>query len=94
MKSTLLFKSVAVACLLAISLTGTSQSKPTPPKFIEEVTKKGDEIVIPYKKYTLANGLTILVHEDHSDPVVYVDVTYHVGSAREQEGRSGFAHFF
>ncbi|MGZ3884027.1 MAG: M16 family metallopeptidase, partial [Bacteroidia bacterium] len=56
--------------------------------------KKGNEIVIPYKKYVLANGLTILVHEDHSDPVVYTDVTYHVGSAREQEGRSGFAHFF
>jgi zinc protease len=64
------------------------------PKFIEEVSKKGEEIVIPYRKYALPNGLTILVHEDHSDPVVYVDVTYHVGSAREQEGRSGFAHFF
>jgi zinc protease len=64
------------------------------PKFVEEVTKKGNEIVIPYKKYVMPNGLTILVHEDHSDPVVYVDVTYHVGSSREQEGRSGFAHFF
>jgi zinc protease len=51
-------------------------------------------MVIPYKKYVLSNGLTILIHEDHSDPVAYVDVTYHVGSAREQEGRSGFAHFF
>lgn len=63
-------------------------------KLIEEVTKKGDEIVIPYKKYKLDNGLTILVHEDHSDPIVHVDVTYHVGSAREELGRSGFAHFF
>jgi zinc protease len=42
----------------------------------------------------LANGLTIVVHEDHSDPIAYVDVTYHVGSNREQQGRSGFAHFF
>jgi zinc protease len=64
------------------------------PKFIEEVKKTGNEVVIPYKKYKLPNGLTILVHEDHSDPMVYTDVTYHVGSAREQEGRSGFAHFF
>jgi zinc protease len=63
-------------------------------QFVEEVKKTGNEIVIPYKRYKLANGLTVLVHEDHSDPVCYVDVTYHVGSAREQEGRSGFAHFF
>lgn len=61
---------------------------------VEEVTRKGNEMVIPYKKYKLQNGLTVIIHEDHSDPVVYVDVTYHVGSAREQEGRSGFAHFF
>ncbi|WP_317897460.1 M16 family metallopeptidase [Aurantibacillus circumpalustris] len=64
------------------------------PVFIEEVKKSGNEIVIPYKQYKLSNGLTILIHEDHSDPICYVDVTYHVGSAREQQGRSGFAHFF
>ncbi|HSY60602.1 MAG TPA: pitrilysin family protein, partial [Cytophaga sp.] len=64
------------------------------PKFIEEVKKVGKEIVIPYKRYELANGMQIVIHEDHSDPIVYVDVTYHVGSAREQQGRSGFAHFF
>jgi zinc protease len=40
------------------------------------------------------NGLTLVIHEDHSDPIAYVDVTYHVGSNREQVGRSGFAHFF
>lgn len=63
-------------------------------KFIEKVSRKGSELVISYEKYELPNGLTLLIHEDHSDPIVYVDVTYHVGSAREQEGRSGFAHFF
>jgi zinc protease len=61
---------------------------------LEEVKKTGDEMVIPYKRYQLKNGLTVLIHEDHSDPMCYVDVTYHVGSAREQQGRSGFAHFF
>ena len=61
---------------------------------VEKVTKKGDELVIPYEKYKLSNGLTLIVHEDHSDPVVHVDVTYHVGSAREEIGKSGFAHFF
>src|SRR5215203_3439825 len=63
-------------------------------KLVEKVTKTGSEIVIPYEKYVLPNGLTVIVHEDHSDPVVHVDVTYHVGSAREQIGKSGFAHFF
>ncbi len=63
-------------------------------KLVEKVTRKGSEIVIPYEKYVLPNGLTVVVHEDHSDPVVHVDVTYHVGSAREQIGKSGFAHFF
>jgi zinc protease len=54
----------------------------------------GDEVVIPYRKYELANGLTLVLHEDNSDPLVHVDVTYHVGSGREQVGKSGFAHFF
>jgi zinc protease len=64
------------------------------PRLIEKVERKGDEIVIPYSRYELPNGLTILIHEDNSDPMVHVDVTYHVGSAREELGRSGFAHFF
>lgn len=95
--------------LLALaSLTMTAQVKSQPakkpaakptvalagPKLLETVAKTGKEIVIPYKKYVLPNGLTIVVHEDHSDPIAYVDVTYHVGSNREQQGRSGFAHFF
>jgi zinc protease len=63
-------------------------------RLVEEVKKTGDELVIPYKKYVLDNGLTVIIHEDKSDPVVYVDVTYHVGSGRELPGRSGFAHFF
>ena len=63
-------------------------------KLVEKVTRQGNEIVISYEKYVLPNGLTLIVHEDHSDPVVHVDVTYHVGSAREEIGKSGFAHFF
>ncbi len=63
-------------------------------KLIEKVSRKGNEIVIPYEKYVLANGLTLVIHEDHSDPIVHVDITYHVGSAREEIGKSGFAHFF
>ena len=60
---------------------------------IERSTGKGD-VALPYSKYRLANGLTVILHADDSDPLVHVDVTYHVGSAREQSGQSGFAHFF
>ena len=71
------------------AFTGFSQAK-----LVETVTRKGDYLVIPYQKYVLPNGLTVLLTEDHSDPLVHVDVTYHVGSAREEIGKSGFAHFF
>ena len=49
---------------------------------------------IPYEKWELPNGLKVLIHEDHSDPIVQVHVTYHVGSNREAAGKSGFAHLF
>lgn len=62
--------------------------------FIEQVKGEPGKTVIPYKKYRLDNGLTVLIHEDKSDPLVHVDVTYHVGSGREELGKSGFAHFF
>jgi zinc protease len=52
------------------------------------------DIDIPYQKYVLPNGLTLIVHEDHKAPIVAVDVWYHVGSKDERPGRSGFAHLF
>ena len=76
--------------MLALTTLGVSAQA----KRVEQVVRKGGEIVIPYEKYVLPNGLTLVVHEDHSDPIVHVDVTYHVGSAREEIGKSGFAHFF
>ncbi|MGQ9426641.1 M16 family metallopeptidase [Gilvimarinus sp. F26214L] len=65
-----------------------------PLTLLEKVDADDGEIAIPYSKYRLANGLTVIIHEDTSDPLVHVDVTYHVGSAREEPRRSGFAHFF
>lgn len=82
-------KYILLSALALTVIFGNAQTK-----LIEKVTRKGNETIIPYEKYVLPNGLTVIIHEDHSDPIVYVDVTYHVGSAREQEGRSGFAHFF
>jgi zinc protease len=49
---------------------------------------------IKFEKYTLPNGLEVILHEDHSTPIVAVDTWYHVGSGDEQVGRTGFAHLF
>lgn len=63
-------------------------------KYIKTVHAKENSLQIPYEEYRLDNGLTVLIHEDKSTPIVHVDVTYHVGSAREELHKSGFAHFF
>ena len=49
---------------------------------------------VPYQVFRLENGLTVIVHEDHSAPIVSVNTWYHVGSGREKPGRTGFAHLF
>jgi zinc protease len=49
---------------------------------------------VPYEMFRLPNGLTVIVHEDHSAPVASVNCWYHVGSGRETPGRTGFAHLF
>src|SRR6266550_2942658 len=51
-------------------------------------------IMIPYQRFVLKNGLTLLVHEDHKAPIVAVNIWYHVGSKNERPGRTGFAHLF
>ena len=53
-----------------------------------------DEIDIPFHKFVLNNGLTLIVHEDHKAPIVAVNVWYHVGSKNERLGKTGFAHLF
>jgi len=49
---------------------------------------------IPCEQFTLDNGLTVLVHEDHKTPIVAVNIWYHVGSKNEKPGKTGFAHLF
>jgi zinc protease len=51
-------------------------------------------IRVPFEKYTLPNGLTVILAQDHSTPTVAVEVLYHVGSKNETRGRTGFAHLF
>ena len=56
--------------------------------------QKAPEFKVAFEKFTLANGLQVILHIDRSDPVVAVALTSHVGSAREKAGRTGFAHLF
>ncbi|MBI4499681.1 MAG: insulinase family protein [Gemmatimonadetes bacterium] len=51
-------------------------------------------IDVPYTQFVLPNGLNVILHQDHTTPTVSVNVWYHVGSAREKPGRTGFAHLF
>jgi zinc protease len=78
---------VLFALPLASSIIGTpvmAQVRPSTPSRIE----------IPYQRFVLPNGLTLIVHEDHKAPIVAVNVWYHVGSKNEKPGRTGFAHLF
>lgn len=70
---------LALACLVAVPATVNAQA--TVPD-------------IPYKKFILENGLTLLVHEDHKAPIAAVNIWYHVGSKNERQGKTGFAHLF
>jgi zinc protease len=52
------------------------------------------DVDIPFQKFVLGNGLTVIVHEDHKAPIVAINVWYHVGSKNEKPGKTGFAHLF
>ena len=70
--------------LLLVGLCWLPLSAQAPPAALE----------VPYEQFTLRNGLTVILHRDTSVPVVSVNVWYHVGSANERPGRTGFAHLF
>ena len=69
--------------LIAFSTCKQNETKETTPEF-----------KVDFEKFTLDNGLQVILHVDRSDPVAAVALTAHVGSAREKEGRTGFAHLF
>ena len=83
MKTTKL--TIAFFALMFIAFTGFSQQK----SYFNP-----DQIDVPFKKFVLDNGLTLIVHEDHKAPIVAVNIWYHVGSKNEKQGRTGFAHLF
>ena len=95
-------RALALIALLFVSAacTDTSQdgsdiaaptSEPVPPVDVDMGSAGVD---IPFEKFTLDNGLTLIVHEDRKAPVVAVNVWYHVGSKNEKPGKTGFAHLF
>ena len=77
--------------LLALPLLFASPVFAAEPAPVADLVAKVD---IPYKAFTLANGLRVLVHTDRKAPVVAVSVWYHVGSKDEPKGKTGFAHLF
>jgi zinc protease len=81
------------ALALAIVPPLLAQDAPKP-KPVTVVPKTGNQINIPYEKYTLPNGLTVILSQDRSTPMVAVNLSYHVGSKNEVPGRTGFAHLF
>src|SRR5712671_6136230 len=70
-----------LAGVMAYAATEPSSAASRPPKFQYQIT-------------TLPNGLTVVISEDHSTPIVHVQLVYHVGSKNERSGRTGFAHLF
>ena len=76
-----------LSCAAALS----AQTAPRP-RTAAAFDRTGFEI--KHQKFVLPNGLTLLVHEDHSVPVVAVNLWYHVGSRNEVRGKTGFAHLF
>jgi zinc protease len=92
-RASLLFTLASI--FFAIPVQAQSDATPKPKPTV--ATSKPNNILIPdipYTKFVLANGLTVLVHEDHKAPIVAVNTWYHVGSKNEKPGRTGFAHLF
>ncbi len=94
MNSTML-KSVGIAAsLFAIAACGDAQTNKNSQTADKTAAETKQKSLVPYETFTLDNGLKTILHIDRSDPVVAVALTAHVGSAREKEGRTGFAHLF
>ncbi len=75
------------ACFTSTALVPAHAAKPA-------IASQAAGLKVDYQKFTLPNGLDVIFHIDRSDPVVAVNLTAHVGSAREKAGRTGFAHLF
>ena len=84
----------ALLALGVVSATAAPAQRPASTRKASPAAPAAPAITIPYQRFVLKNGLTLLVHEDHKAPIVAVNIWYHVGSKNEKPGRTGFAHLF
>ncbi|HTS37466.1 MAG TPA: pitrilysin family protein [Candidatus Solibacter sp.] len=87
----------AIILFLGDTIANTAAQTKAAPAKKSAAASSGVDIPIPdipYTRFTLQNGLTVLVHEDHKAPIVAVNTWYHVGSKNEKPGKTGFAHLF
>jgi zinc protease len=89
-----MFRKLLLVSGAAVTIAAATLSAQSAPQAPSPSAPAPAKIGVPYTMFTLANGLTVILHEDHSVPLVAVNVWYHVGSAREKPGRTGFAHLF
>jgi len=86
---------LALAAPLAPALAAPAAAQSSAaPQATADLAALVDQVAIPHEKFQLANGLTVIVHEDRKAPVVAVAVWYNVGSKDEPKGKTGFAHLF
>ncbi len=83
---------LAMTGAVLIAMTPAGAQQPAPPRTAQRAAAPA--LTVPYEMFKLPNGLTVILHEDHSVPVVGVNVWYRAGSANEKPGRTGFAHLF
>jgi predicted Zn-dependent peptidase len=82
-------KALIAAAVLALGVPALAQQQEAKP-----LEPGREALALPYEKYTLPNGLEVILAPDHKLPVVAVNIWYHVGAYHEQPGRTGFAHLF
>ncbi|NNC73594.1 MAG: insulinase family protein [Sphingomonadaceae bacterium] len=96
MRSLILALAAPLALLAspAQALDHHAETAPMGPQPNVEAADLVDDVAIPFERFTLDNGLRVIVHEDRKAPVVAVSIWYHVGSRHEPQGKTGFAHLF
>ncbi|MFN7159373.1 MAG: M16 family metallopeptidase, partial [Erythrobacter cryptus] len=85
---------LALCTASAPALAQARAAAESPPQASADLPSLVAQVKIPFARFQLDNGLTVIVHEDHKAPVVGVAVWYNVGSKDEPEGKTGFAHLF
>ncbi len=87
-------RAVPLILVLLTSSLGAQSTTPAGSRWDEHQRDTAPRLEVPFRQFRLANGLNVILHRDDTVPMVSVNVWYHVGSANERPGRTGFAHLF